>query len=246
MVTKKSTAKFVEAIAPRPKTQAEMKRRIRSLSSSDAIIAVEWLNAVPRTAAYQRVIAVRAELEELGAMLDSLRQQRQQQRQHWKGKRPKSDAEAMEFLKDGRDSAALGEQFRLRHNSLNELLSRYTHVPALAYSLDSGMWRFGMLPKHLRGPEIKLSEESFDVLVTESVVAAALGRLAANRELYKVRLCETCGKNWRVSERKIDKFCSQKCKETFYAKSPEFRERKAANQRKYRERLKPLQARGLA
>jgi hypothetical protein len=244
VVTNKRKAKFVEALAPRPKTQTEMKRRIRSLSSSDAIVAVEWLNATPRTAAYRRVVAMRAELEELAAVLDSLRQQRQQQRQHWKGKRPKSDAEILENLKDGRDSAALGEQFRLRHNSLNELLARYTHVPALAYSLDSGVWRFGMVPKHPGGPEIKLSDESFDVRVNESSVVGALARLAANRELYKVRLCEQCRHVWRVSLREIDKFCSQKCREAFHAKSPDFHERKAANQRKYREREKEAIASG--
>ena len=233
-------ARFVEALAPRPKTQTEMKRRIRSLSTSDAIVAVEWLNAAPRTAAYRRVIAVRAELEELGAMLASLRQQRR----HWKGRRPKSDAEILENLGAGRQSVALGEKLRLQHNALNEQLARYTHVPALAYSLDSGVWRFGMVPKHPRGPEIKISDETFDVLVNESSVVAALARLAANRELYKVRLCEQCKQVWRVSLRDIDKFCSQKCRETSYAKSPDYHTRKAANQRDYREGLKRANANG--
>ena len=129
--------------------------------------------------------------------------------------------------------AEMEEQFRQHHNALNLQLARYIHIPALAYSPDYGVWRFGMVPKHPRGPEIKLSDESFDVLVNESTVIAALCRLAANRELHKVRLCEMCGERWRVSERKIDKFCSQKCREAFYAKSDEYRERKATNQRNF-------------
>jgi hypothetical protein len=233
-------SKFVEALAPRPNTQTEMKRRIRSLSFSDAVIAVEWLNAVPRTAAYRRVTAVRAELEELGAMLVSLRQERQR----WKGRRPKSDAEIQENLDAGRQSVAVGEKLRQQHNALNEQLVRYVYVPALAYSLDSGVWRFGMVPKHSRGPEIKVSDEAFDVLVSESIVVAALARLAANRELYKVRLCEQCKEVWRVSLRVIDKFCSPKCRETFHAKSPGYHERKAASQRDYRDGLRRAKANG--
>lgn len=242
MVTHKRQAAFIEAVAPRPKTQTEMARRIRSLSSGDALLAVEWLNAAKRTAAYRRAVKVRSELEELGVMLDNLRQQRKA----WKGRRAKSDAEVLGNARTAIAMAELAEQFRQRHNALNALLTRYAHVPALAYNIDSRIWRFGMVPKHPRGPEINISDESFNVRVTESTVVAALARLAANRELYKVRLCETCGEHWRVSERKIDRFCSQKCRESFYAKSPEYRQRKAANQRNYRERLKPLQASGLA
>ncbi|HUV69757.1 MAG TPA: hypothetical protein VMW15_08870 [Terracidiphilus sp.] len=234
MVTIKQKAGFIEAIAPRPKTQTEMKRRVRSQSSTDAMLTVEWLNAAQRTAAYRRVLMVRGELEELGAMLESLRQQRQA----WKNRRAKSDAEILENLKASTSMVSLQEQFRQRHNALNVLLARYAHVPALAYSLNSGIWRFGMVPKHPRGPEIKLSDESFNVRVNESTVIAALARLAANHELHKVRLCETCGERWRVSERKIDRFCSQQCRDAFHISSPDYKDRKAANQRKYRESLK--------
>ena len=101
-----------------------------------------------------------------------------------------------------------------------------------------------MVPKHPRGPEINVSDESFDVRVNESGVVSALARLAANRELYKVRLCEQCEQVWRVSLRDIDKFCSQKCREAFHAKSADFHERKAANQRNYRENKKKAIASG--
>lgn len=232
MVTGKQKRKFVEAVAPPPKTQTELKRRTRDLSNSDAMLAVAWLNATQGKAANRRVLAVRNELSDLAASLESLKQQRRMLKD--------------KSLDEMTHTAELQEQFRNRHNALNQLLTRYTHVPALAYSLDSGAWRFGMIPKHPRGPEITIEDQSVIVRVNESAVIAALCRLAANRELHKVRLCEMCGEQWRISERKIDRFCGQKCRETYYASSPDYHERKAANQRRYRENLKRLQARGLA
>lgn len=243
MVTKKMKVGFVEAIAPRPKTQTEMKRRVRSLSSTDATLAVEWLNAAHDTAAYRRVMAVRRELDELGAMHESVRQQRQA----WKSRGPKSGAEIHKNLPASTSMVALQVQFQQRHNALNQQLARYVHVPVFAYSLDSGIWRFGMVPKRPSGPEI-VFEDEFErtrVHVSEASVVAALSRLAANRELYKVRLCETCRATWRVSERTIDRFCSQKCRDAFHVHAPDYKERKAANQRKYREGLKRAHANGV-
>jgi hypothetical protein len=244
MVTKKKKVGFVEAIAPRPKTQTEMKRRVRSLSSTDAAIAVEWLNEAQHTAAYRRVLMVRGELEELGETLERLRQQRQE----WKSRkfrRSKSDAEILNNLSVSTSMATLQEHFREHHNALNLRLARYAHVPALAYNLDSGIWRFGMVPKRPGGPEIVIEDQLLRVRINEAAVIAALCRLAANRELHKVRLCEMCGERWRISERQIDRFCSPKCRDAFHINSPDYKERKAANQRKYREGLKRAHANGV-
>jgi len=241
MVTGKRKPGFVEAIAPRPKTQTEWKRRIRSLSHSDSALAVAWLNAARGKPAYRRVLAIRQELEEIGKALDCLRKTRRDAPKLRRGQT------GDEILRTSNELMAVGqmqEQFRERHNALNQRLARYTHVPGLAYSLDSGAWRFGMVPKHRRGPEIVIEDQSVSVRVDESTVVAALCRLAASRELHKVRLCEQCGEQWRVSERKIDRFCSPQCREAFYAKSPEFRQRKATNQRNYRDRMKENYARG--
>ena len=234
MVTTKRRTKFIEAIAPLPKTQSELKQRVRSLAHSDARLAVEWLNAAKGTVAYRRVLAAREELTALGDALNSLREQKRV----LKGRRPRTEQQLADDARDSLQAAASHEEFRKRHNALNRLLYRYAHVPVLAYNVDDGVWRFGMIPKAARGPEIQIADGPIAVRVNESSVVAALSRLAVSRELYKVRLCETCGEQWRVSERKIDRFCSQKCREAFYAKSPDYKERKAANQRDYRERLK--------
>lgn len=256
MVTKKQKAGFVRVGTPDPKTQTELRHQVRSLLYNDAMLAVEWLNATQRTAAYRRVLNVRRELEELGAMLNSLREREQAREQRIRTHKPLE-----EILKDIRehppsaeDNNALEdiveaflkpqEHFRERHNAFNQLIARYTYVPVLDYSPDYGIWRFNAVPKRSRGPKITVSDGYSNTRVDESTVIAALCRLAANRELFKVRLCVQCEKRWRVSEREMDRFCSQRCREAFYAKSPEFRKRKAKNQQKYRDNLKQDIARG--
>lgn len=243
MVTQRRPLRFTPAVAAQPKTQTDWRLRIDSISHSDAVIAAEWLNSAKGTAAYRRVIAFRGELEFLSKTLVVLRQQRREA----KAGRPHGRAA---ILADANAAAELGklqEQFRTRHNALNQVLSRYTYIPALAYSPDFSAWRFNTVPKHrTAGQEIELSDGVMTIRVTESSVIAALARLAASRELNKVRLCEQCGKRWIVSLREMDKFCKSDCREASYKKSPEFKNRKAANQRRYRERLKRAQANGAA
>jgi len=230
-VTDKRKIAFIEAVAPQPRTRTEFKRRMRSISWNDAFTAVEWLNANKRTAAYRRVIQIRGELEQLGTMLDSLRQQRQEGRARRTGRTTlPSQEEIVQF-------AELHNRFRERHNDLNRLLSKYTFEPALAYDLDTGIWRFNPVPKGRRGPVIEISEGIFTLEVDETAVVAALARLAANRELYKARLCEQCHEVWRVSERKMDRFCSQQCREVWYTASPEYDKRRRDIQRRYRENV---------
>ncbi|HUX65578.1 MAG TPA: hypothetical protein VMV42_00390 [archaeon] len=206
----------------------------RSLAYSDAFQAVEWLNATKGTASYRRVLAVRQELEELGTAFHDLRMHLIE------AIKSRIDARKMDEV------SSLSEQFRQRHNALNRMLARYAHVPALAYNVETSVWRFGMVPKRSRGKEIKLEDQFLTVRINESSVISALARLAANRELYKVRLCEHCVQCWRVSERKIDRFCSKKCREAFYAKSEDFLKRKAKNQRLYRQNQKERDERQFA
>jgi hypothetical protein len=226
VVTRK--LKFTSVTDPPAKSRTESKQRIRSQSFNDAFVAVEWLNAAQGTAAYRRVLEVRQELEELRAELDRFKQTRGS-------------------VVNMRGMAEL----QTRHERLDLQMARYTFKPELNYSFASGFWGLDMVPKHPRGPYVELHGPGFAYLprrirVSEPVVITALGRLAAARELYKVRLCAQCQKHWRVSEREMDRFCSQQCREAFYAKSPDYHERKASNQRNYRERLKPIKARGLA
>lgn len=200
---------FVHALAPRPRTQTELTRRNRVLSFSDAHIAVKWLNATMRTAAYRRVIGIRAQM----AYLDDMLQQRKGQQR-------------------------IDGEFRLRLNLLNQRLSRYTFTPVLVCDPNTGIWRYNAVPKAIRGPVVEVSDGSLTVQVNESAVVAALARLAANRELYKVRLCEQCHEQWRVSDRKMDRFCSSECREKFRMSQPESRERHARQQREYRQAVK--------
>lgn len=239
---------------PVPKTQAGLKRQARSMLYLDAMLAVEWLNATQRTVAYRRVLMVRRELEELGAMLNSLRQLEQAREQRIRNQKPLeeilelsrnlSPAERIEADEAIKDKQKLREQFRERHNAFNQRIARYTYVPVLDYSPEYGIWRFNAVSKRSHGAKITVNDGYSNIRVDESTVIAAMCRLAANRELFKVRLCAQCEKHWRVSEREMDRFCSQKCRESFYAKSPEFHQRKADNQREYRERLKQNIARG--
>jgi hypothetical protein len=220
----------------------------------DAMLAVEWLNATQRTAAYRRVLVVRRELEGLGAMLNSLRQLEQVREQWIRNQKPLeeileksrslSPAEQIEADKAIKAKQNLRAQFREHHNAFNQLIARYTYVPVLDYSPDYGIWRFNAVSKHSRGPKITVNDGYSNIRVDESTVVAGLCRLAANRELFKVRLCAQCEMRWRVSEREMDRFCSQKCREGFYEKSPEFLERKARNQKKYRDGLRQGIARG--
>lgn len=214
--------KFVEAISPQPRTQTEYTRRVRSISRSDAFLAVEWLNATKGTPAHRRALKIMGELASLRKTLDFLR-------------KPKP-ADISEWTK----RAQTQEEFRRRHNAFNKLLARrYLYVPALAYDLKSGYWHFGTLSKRQRGRVIALNDSRLTIRVDESGVVAALLRLAANRELYKVRLCENCRESWLVCNRPtLDRFHSSRCRESYYAKSPEYHDRKAHNQRTYRARLR--------
>lgn len=204
---------FVEAVLPHPKTQTETKGRLRSISYSDARMAVEWLNASQGTAAYQNVIALRTELEEFRKMLDSLNR-----------------------TKSGGERSYAEIMLLERHNALRKRVAQYLHVPDFAYSVHSGIWRFGMVPKRLRGPVITIEDQPITVRVSEATVIDALCRLATNRELYKVRLCEECGERWRVSEREMDRFCTDKCREINKSHSQEYKDRKAKNRSASRER----------
>jgi hypothetical protein len=239
VVTQRKAISGIETSAP--KTQTESRRRLRSIAYSDAMLTVEWLNATQRTAAYQRVLVVRRELEDLGRLLKGLKEQEQAREQRQKRFTQKPLEPIPENFPPVESIRAIAEahikpreQFRERHNAFNKLIGRYTLTPLMEYSPKYDIWRFNAVPKGLRGPKIIID----GIRVDESTVVAALCRLAARRELYKVRLCELCRECWRVSEREMDKFCSQKCREAFYAQSSDFRDRKAKNQQKYRENMK--------
>jgi hypothetical protein len=229
-------ARFLEAIKPRPKIH------IRSLSLTDALIAAEWLN-VAGTAERKRVLQIRDELEQLREILNTLHQQSQESRARRKGRRtPPSDDE----MKDALRYSELHKQLRERHNNLNETLSHYSFCPVMACDPPSPVWRYNAVPKTTRGRQIEVTHEGITVQVNEAAVIAALARLAANGELHKLRLCAQCQEHWRVSEREIDRFCSDDCREESYKGRPEVKDRRQKSQKAWREREKKKDAAALA
>lgn len=209
------------------KTETQWKQRdIQSPSFMDAALTVEWLNATKGTAAYRRVLALRAELEALRAELD-------------KPFQPLQWATANRVAKVSVEDARSLNRFTERHRQLNLLLGRYNFKPTMAYNLSSRRWWIAMLPGKSRGPQIEIKNEiQFpQIRVTEPWVAVALARLAASHELGKVHLCTNCRERWLVAWRAIDQFCGKKCREHFHTHSDSYRERKRKSQQEYRRRL---------
>jgi len=206
----KQRGHLTEALAPRPKTNTELKRRNRALSLSDAQIAVVWLNATKGSEAYKRIVGLRAEMEYLGSMLNSIRR-----------KEPVNLAEA-----------------RLRHKKLTQELSIYPLRPSMPCDLETGTWRFAVVAEAAKEPIVEITDRRLKIPVSETDVVGALGRLAANRELFKARQCKQCRDVWLVAQREMDKFCSKQCREAFRQADEDSRERHARAQRAYIEGLK--------
>jgi hypothetical protein len=206
-------------MVPDPHTETERNRRRRSLSSSDALIVVSWLNAANGTAGYRRVLGIRAHLDYIGVMLDTVRQQ------------------------NGQVESNTNAKIRLHVNLVIERLSRYRLTPTIVCDPKAGILRYNATPKVMRGLVIEVSDGTLTVQVSETAVVNALARLAEKRELWKVRLCEQCREKWRVSERQIDRFCpGKKCRLAFYAQKPDRNVRQREIQRRYRANLKLRQA----
>src|ERR1017187_383320 len=199
MAVTRSRARFTREGAALP-SQA----RIRSMSAADALMVVEWLNAAKGNAAYRRVLAIRRKLEDLRAMIDSLRQQMQDARARRERLIGRQSPLSPQEVEESVQRAELRKAFRERHNSLNRDLSRYTFCPVMSYDPSYEVWRYNAIPRKPRGPVIEVTLQGITVQVSAATAAAALARLAAQGELHKVRLCEWCKKRWRVSERECD------------------------------------------
>lgn len=202
--------------------------RIRSEAYRDAWLCVEWLNGAPDPAVHKRVLRIRKELEALTKMRYGL-----------KG--------------GGKETAALEK----RSTAVNRLLSRYLYIPTVGYSALSADWRFDMVANDRptegltvtftdglvalgRGPALAVDGESVSFVVSEADVVAALGRLMNHRQMYMVRLCTQCKARWRLSERELDRFCSEACRVAWYLNSAKHKERMRRNQQRYRDRKKQL------
>jgi len=201
---------------------------------------VRWLNASKGTASHERVVLIRRELEDLpsefaahaGAYVHSsggvlrLGEPPGGKRGDW----PKKKLRAQRQLHD-------------RHVALNMALENYIFRPRATYVILGRGWIFGMVPdENKRWFQMHIGNET----ISEADAVISLVRLAETGDLGRVRLCEMCKERWRVAAKRNYRFCSDQCREAFYAKAPDYHSRKAANQRKYRENLKRrLAAQGL-
>jgi hypothetical protein len=215
---------------------------MKATSLTDAVLAVEWLNASKGTEERAKVLEIRDELEQLGRMLDLLHQEH-------KLKKPMPKDSSQEDRSSWRlEQMSVGEQrnqLRIRHNELNERLSDYCFRPAMVYDVNRGVWRYTCLAK-ASGFVHPITRPDSLITVSAAAVVGALVRLAASRNLQKVRLCEQCKENWLLSERKMDRFCGQQCREVFDRARPDFKDRKRRNQKNYRENQKRKDANSLA
>ena len=94
----------------------------------------------------------------------------------------------------------------------------------------------------LPSPTPTLSLLGKPIGVTEADAALSLVRLSAVGDLEKVRLCEVCRERWLAATHRNYRFCSKECRERFYETQPDYHQRKAKNQRKYRVNLQLKQA----
>jgi hypothetical protein len=142
--------------------------------------------------------------------------------------------------------AELTEQIKKTGRSVNEALRKYKFHPQVAYvrrpgdvSVLQNVWAGEMVPTR-RWFEVRINGS----VISEPYAVLALVRLDLTGELHKVRLCEMCRLRWRVVAKSHYRFCSDKCREEFYANQPDYHQRKRRNQQRYRETLKKLGRKG--
>jgi len=235
-VTNKQTHKSSRTAAdsqPVPRLSLPSAWEARQLGLGDADTVVKWLNASKGTASYERVVLIRRELEELpsefathaGAYL------------HVSGEVVRfGEARGGNWPKE---KLQVQRQLHDRHYALNEALEKYVFRPRATYVMARRAWIFGMVPdENKRWFQMHVGNET----ISEADAVISLVRLAESGDLGKVRLCEMCKERWRVAAKRNYRFCSDQCREAFYAKAPDYHSRKAANQRRYREALKRKQA----
>jgi len=230
-----SRKKFVRFSERLPKQTRE-----RRIMFGDAEIVVAWLKRMKGTAAYRRVLDIQEELTYLGSTLGDLRENLDL------GSTLDVQELARKVAEQPRDLSQRLVAFRKRHNALNRRLARYALVPALAYDPQMGLWHYSALPKRIRGPVVKIRIETntpiqgmtAPLVVCEASVVSALARLASQKEIGKVRLCEQCHDSWFVSQREIDRFCSGACRKDFHAESEEGKRRHREAQQRYRANLR--------
>lgn len=197
---------------------------------------MEWLNQSNGTDSHKRVVWIKEELDNLRAQFIM-------------------HGDAYHHISGGifRMGEALGghekdwpkEKLRVqrrlqdRHVALNLQLSKYVFRPRATYVIAGRSWIFGMVPDENKK---WFKVDSGDEVLSEADAVLCLVRLAESGDLARVRRCEMCKDKWLFAAKRNHRFCSDDCRESFYAVSPDYHGRKATNQQKYRERLKRINA----
>jgi len=202
----------------------------------DATLAAFCLNACMGTDAYERLTALRRDLEEFRAETVERQRIRGALDQELRGPAGPQTLKCRELA--AQDSRLMGSLDK-RHHEISERLARYVFRPGIANTAVGGECRSGVVALPRRNVAV-IRTGSFPI--TEADCALALVRLHATGDLHKVRLCETCRKCWRVAAHRNYRFCGKECRAQFYESQPDYHERKAKNQRKYRENLKRMRA----
>lgn len=92
-------------------------------------------------------------------------------------------------------------------------------------------WETSLCPKATEGQTL-IQAPTYRVFEGDAVMAAV--RLTERSLLNRVRLCATCSERWFFAKHSNYKFCSPTCREKYYMRTDEYRERKAIQMRTYR------------
>ena len=214
-----------------PRSSPLSARESRHHGIWDADRVVRWLNASNGTASHKRVVMIRRELEDLRSEF-----MRHSGAYHHVSKGVIRLGEAIDCGRNWpEEKLQVQRELEDRHVTLNLTLSKYVFRPRATYVIAGRGWIFGMVPdENRRSFQIKLGDET----ISEADAVLSLVRLAETGDIKKIRLCETCKEVWLFAAKRNYRFCSDRCREGFYTTSPDYHSRKAANQQKYRERLK--------
>jgi len=246
-------------------SKREQGRQERRINLTDAVVAVRWLNAAKSSktarSSYERVRTIRQQLgdlrearlklKEFSADLEewnaAVLEHEEKKKLYLAGKIQRVETR---FPADRNRDTPEGEKLYWELNGkvntllqlLNETLRRYVFRPRVDYirlpgsiTILQNIWAGGMAPDRRKG----WFETAIGTWpVSEADAALALVRLDLTEELNKVCLCDMCHQRWLVASKRSYRFCSQECREEFYIKSPDYHQRKADNQKRYRSGLK--------
>jgi hypothetical protein len=250
---------------PRLSIQAASKtdylKQSREHSFSDAELAVKWLNAaraVKKSASYKRIGVVHDQLisfqvakvklsnfapdpQKWNAAVQELQLQRERVRQGKTSHGVLFPGDRNRDTPEGEESyLQLNQEIDTLSSALSKALTRYIFRPTVGFIRMPGtinvlhhLWTTGMMPDPNKG---WFQIEVHGRFISEADVALSLVRLYLTGDLEKVKTCDVCS-TWLVIKKRHYKFCSPKCSKHFYTHLPDYNERKAKNQRRYRESI---------